>query len=79
LNKLLIKELGVIFLKSNNYINVIGFSLIIILTGINEKMIYVSSISKLLLNIVILTLGVVIVTINLKMLIGKNREEKLQL
>lgn len=79
MNKLLIKELGVIFLKSNNYINVIGFSLIIILTGINEKMIYVSSISKLLLNIVILTLGVVIVTINLKMLIGKNREEKLQL
>jgi hypothetical protein len=72
LNKLLIKELGVIILKINNYINVIGFSLIIILMGMNEKMVYVSSISKLVLNFIILILGVGIVIINLKMLIGKS-------
>jgi hypothetical protein len=67
-----IKKLGVIILKNNNYLNVIGFSLIIILIGMNEKMIYVSSISKLVLNFIILILGVGIVTINLKMLIGKS-------
>lgn len=61
-----------IILKINNYINVIGFSLIIILMGMNEKMIYVSSISKLVLNFIILILGVGIVIINLKMLIGKS-------
>lgn len=62
-----------IILKSNNYLNVIGFSLIIILIGMNEKMIYVSSISKLVLNFIILILGVGIGTINLKMLIGKSK------
>jgi len=62
----------VVLLKNNNYINVIGFSLIIILMGMNEKMIYVSSISKLVLNFIILILGVGIVIINLKMLIGKS-------
>ena len=61
-----------IILKSNNYLNVIGFSLIIILIGMNEKMIYVSSISKLVLNFIILILGVGIVIINLKMLVGKS-------
>ncbi len=61
-----------VLLKINNYINVIGFSLIIILMGMNEKMIYVSSISKLVLNFIILILGVGIVIINLKMLIGKS-------
>lgn len=61
-----------IILKINNYINVIGFSLIIILMGMNEKMVYVSSISKLVLNFIILILGVGIVIINLKMLIGKS-------
>lgn len=38
----------------------------------NEKMVYVSAISKLVLNFIILILGVGIVTINLKMLIGKS-------
>lgn len=61
-----------VLLKSNNYLNVIGFSLIIILMGMNEKMVYVSSISKLVLNFIILILGVGIVIINLKMLIGKS-------
>lgn len=61
-----------VLLKINNYINVIGFSLIIILIGMNEKMIYVSSISKLVLNFIILILGVGIVIINLKMLVGKS-------
>lgn len=61
-----------IILKNNNYLNIIGLSLIIILMGINEKMIYVSSISKLVLNFIILILGVGIVIINLKMLIGKS-------
>ena len=62
-----------IILKSNNYLNVIGFSLIIILIGMNEKVIYVSSISKLVLNFIILILGVGIVTINLKSLISKSK------
>lgn len=62
-----------IILKSNNYLNVIGFSLIIILIGMNEKVIYVSSISKLVLNFIILILGVGIVTINLKPLISKSK------
>ncbi|MNN92859.1 hypothetical protein D3C81_2112080 [compost metagenome] len=62
-----------VLLKINNYINVIGFSLIIILIGMNEKVIYVSSISKLVLNFIILILGVGIVTINLKMLVGKSK------
>ncbi|WP_286910324.1 hypothetical protein [Clostridium sp. UBA1652] len=72
MNKLLIKELVVILLKSNNYLNVIGLSLIIILIGMNEKMIYLSSISKMAINFIILILGVGIATINLKMLIGKS-------
>jgi len=62
----------VIILKINNYINIIGLTLIIILIGMNEKMIYLSSISKLVLNFIILILGVGIVIINLKMLIGKS-------
>jgi len=62
----------VILLKSNNYLNVIGLSLIIILIGMNEKMIYLSSISKMAINFIILILGVGIATINLKMLIGKS-------
>lgn len=61
-----------VLLKINNYLNVIGLSLIIILIGMNEKMIYLSSISKLVLNFIILILGVGIVIINLKMLIGKS-------
>lgn len=61
-----------IILKINNYINIIGLTLIIILIGMNEKMIYLSSISKLVLNFIILILGVGIVIINLKMLIGKS-------
>lgn len=59
-------------MKINNYINVIGLTLIIILIGMNEKIIYLSSISKLVLNFIILILGVGIVIINLKMLIGKS-------
>lgn len=61
-----------IILKINNYINVIGLTLIIILIGMNEKMVYVSAISKLVLNFIIVILGVGIVIINLKMLIGKS-------
>lgn len=57
--------------NSNNYINIIGISLLIFLIGINEYALKESSTAKLIVGILMLLLGLSLVVINIKTLTTK--------
>lgn len=54
-----------------SYLNLIGFSIIIILMGINEYVLDKTSINRMLLNIIIFVLGICMIIINVKKIISK--------
>ncbi|SDP50606.1 hypothetical protein [Clostridium gasigenes] len=57
--------------KSNEYINMIGVILIIILMGINENMIGKSSLERLIVAIILMVIGIGLVIINLISILKK--------